>query len=77
VVTDRDVFSSTGFGIELGVALEKLFPGKMNWTSDQKLTGNMTVLKAMEGGEDPASIERRNLPGLQQFIQRRKNYLLY
>jgi uncharacterized protein YbbC (DUF1343 family) len=77
VVTDRNAFSSTGFGIELGVALAKLFPGKMNWQADQKLTGNKAILKAMEVGDDPALIAQRNQTGLEQFIQRRKNYLLY
>ncbi|HMF77109.1 MAG TPA: exo-beta-N-acetylmuramidase NamZ domain-containing protein, partial [Bryobacteraceae bacterium] len=77
VITDRQAFSSTGFGLELGVALAKLFPGKMTWTADQKLTGSLTVLKAIEAGEDPASIGQKDMPSLLQFIQRRKNYLLY
>lgn len=77
VITDRQAFSSTGFGLELGVALAKLFPGKMTWTADQKLTGNLEVLKAIEAGEDPAEIKQKDLPGLLKFIQRRKNYLMY
>ncbi|MEP6534916.1 MAG: exo-beta-N-acetylmuramidase NamZ domain-containing protein [Bryobacteraceae bacterium] len=77
VITDRQAFSSTGFGLELGVALSKLFPGKMNWTADEKLTGNPTILKAMEEGEDPAVISQKIQPGLLRFLQHRKNYLLY
>jgi uncharacterized protein YbbC (DUF1343 family)/CubicO group peptidase (beta-lactamase class C family) len=77
IVTDRNAFSSTGFGLELGVALAKLFPGKMDWTANQKLTGNKDVLKAMEAGEDPGLILQQNRAGLQQFFERRKNYLLY
>jgi len=77
VITDRQVFSSSGFGLELGVALAKLFPGRMNWTADEKLTGNPAVLKAIEAGEDPAAIGQRILPGLLRFLEHRKNYLLY
>ena len=77
VITDRQAFSSTGFGLELGVALAKLFPGKMTWTANEKLTGNLAVLKAIEAGQDPAAIGQKELPGLLRFIQRRKNYLIY
>ncbi len=77
VITDRQAFSSTGFGLELGVALAKLFPGKMIWNADQKLTGNPAVLKAIEAGEDPASIGERQRSGLLQFMERRKTHLLY
>ena len=77
VITDRQAFSSTGFGLELGVALAKLFPGKMTWTANEKLTGNLAVLKAIETGQDPAAIGQQELPGLLRFIQRRKNYLIY
>ncbi len=77
VITDRNVFNSTGFGAELGVALAKLFPGKMNWAADQKLTGNDVVLKALEAGDDPATIAQRDVPALQQFLQQRKPFLLY
>jgi uncharacterized protein YbbC (DUF1343 family) len=77
VITNRDVFNSGAFGIELGVALAKLYPGKMNWTADEKLTGNKTVLKGMEGAEDPSLIANVDSEDLQRFMQRRKNYLLY
>lgn len=77
VITDRQAFNSTGFGLELGVALAKLFPGKMTWTANEKLTGNLTVLKAIEAGQYPAAIGQQELPGLLRFMQRRKNYLIY
>jgi uncharacterized protein YbbC (DUF1343 family)/CubicO group peptidase (beta-lactamase class C family) len=77
VITNREVFDSCGFGIELGVALAKLYPGKMNWAADEKLTGNKTVLKGMEAAEDPALIAHTYSEDLQRFMQRRKNYLLY
>ena len=77
VITDRQAFSSTGFGLEVGVALAKLFPGKMNWSANQKLIGDPAVLKAIEAGEDPVAIQQKGMPDLLKFIERRKNYLLY
>ena len=77
IITDRQAFSSTGFGLEVGVALAKLFPGKINWSANQKLLGNPAVLKAMEAGEDPVAIGQKGLPDLLKFIERRRNYLLY
>ncbi len=77
VITDRDSFNSGAFGIELGGALAKLFPGKMNWSADQKLTGNKRALKGMETGEAPAVIAQGDSADLEAFKLRRKNYLLY
>ena len=58
VITDRDAFNSVRFGLELGIALAKLFPGKMKWKANEKLVGSQQLLQALEAGEDPAAIER-------------------
>ena len=39
VITDRDAFNSVRFGLEVGSALAKLFPGRMNWQANEKLLG--------------------------------------
>ena len=67
VITDRDAFSSTRFGLELGVALAKLFPGKMNWAANEKLAGGKKVLAAARGGEDPAQIEQHYAAETESF----------
>jgi uncharacterized protein YbbC (DUF1343 family)/CubicO group peptidase (beta-lactamase class C family) len=77
VITDRDTFGSTRFGIELASALEKLYPGKMKWDADLKLTGNRALLKAIQSGDDPRALEQMGDGALQQFRQRRARYLLY
>jgi uncharacterized protein YbbC (DUF1343 family)/CubicO group peptidase (beta-lactamase class C family) len=77
VITDRNAFNSVRFGLELGSALAKLFPGQMNWQADEKLLGDRSVLKMLESGDDPGRIEQKYYADLQQFRQRRSQFLLY
>jgi uncharacterized protein YbbC (DUF1343 family)/CubicO group peptidase (beta-lactamase class C family) len=77
VITDRDAFSSTRFGLELGVALAKLFPGKMNWAANEKLAGGRRVLAALEAGEDPTRIEQYFAAETESFRAKRAEFLLY
>ena len=77
VITDRDAFSSTRFGLELGAALAKLFPGKMNWAANEKLAGGTKVLAALEAGEDPARIEQNFAAETESFRSKRAEFLLY
>ncbi|MBC8167437.1 MAG: DUF1343 domain-containing protein, partial [Bryobacteraceae bacterium] len=76
VLTDRDSFNSVRFGTELGIALEKLFPGKMNWIANGKLAGNQRFLSSL-AKDDAAQIERDSESGLQSFKLRRAEFLLY
>jgi uncharacterized protein YbbC (DUF1343 family) len=77
VITDRAAFQSVRFGLEVGSALAKLFPGQMNWTANEKLLGDRKVLKYIEEGEDPALIEQQYAADLEKFRQRRSEFLLY
>jgi uncharacterized protein YbbC (DUF1343 family) len=77
VITDRDAFDSVKFGIELGAAISRLFPGRMNWKVNENLTGNRAVLRGLEAGEDPARIEARFAAETEAFRVRRADFLLY
>lgn len=77
VITDRQAFSSVRFGLELAVALQKLYPGKMDFAVSRKLIGSDQVVKALEMGMDPASIARLYAPQLASFEAKRAKYLLY
>jgi uncharacterized protein YbbC (DUF1343 family) len=77
VITDRDAFSSTRFGLELGSALAKLFPGKMNWAANEKLAGGKRVLAALAAAEDPAKIEQSFTAETESFLAKRSEFLLY
>jgi uncharacterized protein YbbC (DUF1343 family) len=77
VITDRDAFNSVRFGIELGWAIAKLFPGRMDWKANETLAGSRELLRALEAGEDPAAIERRLAAETEAFRVRRAEFLLY
>lgn len=77
VVTDRNAFDSTRFGLELGYALEKLYPGKIPWDTNRFLIGNHEVIAAEKAGTDPRTIEDRMEDSLAAFLRRREKYLIY
>jgi uncharacterized protein YbbC (DUF1343 family) len=77
VVTDRDSFDSTRFGLELGSALEKLYPGKIDFEADRFLIGDPAVVDAERHGTDPQATVEKMRAGVEEFIARREKYLLY
>jgi uncharacterized protein YbbC (DUF1343 family)/CubicO group peptidase (beta-lactamase class C family) len=77
VVTDRMAFDSTRLGMELGVALEKLYPGKIQWDANKRLIGSKEVLDAMKAAKDPRLIQQAQMDALQKFAAMRLKYLLY
>ena len=77
VVTDRNAFDATRFGLEIGAALERLYPGKVPWDTNRFLIGNHEVIKAMKAGEDPRAIVDKMQDEITAFVERRKKYLLY
>ena len=77
VITDRMAFDSTRLGIEIGVALEKLFPGKIPWDANKRLIGNKEVLEAMKAAKDPRQIQQGQMDAMEEFAAKRKKYLLY
>jgi uncharacterized protein YbbC (DUF1343 family)/CubicO group peptidase (beta-lactamase class C family) len=77
VVTNRDTFNSVRFGLELAYALNKLFPGKINWQENRFLIGNHLVLGKLKDGIDPGTILQEIDDSLESFTVLRERYLLY
>jgi len=77
VITDRNEFDSTRLGLELGYALEKLYPGKIPWDVNRFLIGNHEAMAAGKNGADPRSTVQQMEDSLVAFNQRREKYLLY
>ena len=73
-VTNRDVFSSSRLGVEVGMALEHLYPGKIKWDTNKNLIGSSGVMSALTSGKDASDAARK---GLSEFEQIRHKYLLY
>jgi uncharacterized protein YbbC (DUF1343 family) len=77
VITDRDAFQSVLFGLELAAALQKLFPGKMDFAASRKLIGSDAVVAALQLPAEPAAIQRSYAGGLAAFQALRSRHLLY
>jgi uncharacterized protein YbbC (DUF1343 family) len=77
VVTNRESFDSTRFGIELASALEKLFPRHLNFEKCVPLIGNRAVVDELKAGRDPSFIWAKMQEQAAAFVERRKPFLLY
>jgi uncharacterized protein YbbC (DUF1343 family)/CubicO group peptidase (beta-lactamase class C family) len=77
VITDRNSFDSTRFGLEVGYALEKLYPGKIPWEANRFLIGNHDVIAAGKTDLDPRTTVQEMEDSLASFVSRREKYLLY
>lgn len=77
VITDREAFDSTRLGIELAAALEKLYPGKIDFAACRFLIGNQETVRKLKAGDDAATIWMEAQLQAAAFDERRKPYLLY
>jgi uncharacterized protein YbbC (DUF1343 family) len=77
VITDRNSFDSTRLGLELGYAMQKLYPGKIDWEVNRFLIGNRSVIQQEKDGVDPRTIVQNMEDSVKDFVERRAKYLLY
>jgi len=77
VVTDREGFSALRLGLEIAVALEKLYPGKIDWEGNRKLIGNRDAIEGIRKGEDPRNLEPRLQEAAAAFSTKRQGFLIY
>jgi uncharacterized protein YbbC (DUF1343 family) len=77
VITDREGFDSVRLGIEVAVALQRLYPGQMSYPLNGKLIGSQALIKEFAAGTDPRSVQARLEEELAPFLARRANFLLY
>ena len=77
VLSNRSALDADRLGIELAVALHRLYPGTFVVRDMLALLGSRSVLAAIEANEDPAVIESRWQPAVRAFDAMRAKYLLY
>ncbi len=77
VVTNRELFDSTRLGLELAAALEKFYPGKIDFSACARLIGSDDVIRRLAAGEDPRTIQQSFTDAVASFVQLREKYLLY
>jgi uncharacterized protein YbbC (DUF1343 family)/CubicO group peptidase (beta-lactamase class C family) len=77
IITDRDKFKPVRVGIEIAVALRKLYPN--NWETEKynRLLVNSEILEQIKRADAPEEIERAWQNSLNNFKERRRVFLLY
>jgi uncharacterized protein YbbC (DUF1343 family) len=77
VITDRESFDSARLGIEVAVALQKLYPGKIDFDKSRSLIGNQEIIGELKSGVDAGTIVNQEQKQAAAFDQRRLPFLLY
>jgi uncharacterized protein YbbC (DUF1343 family) len=77
VITDRNSFDATRLGLELGYAVEKLYPGRLHWDANRFLIGNHEIIAAGKASVDPRTTVQKMEDSLATFVKQREKYLLY
>ena len=77
VIVDRARFNSVRTGIEIAVALRRLFPA--GWQTDRynRLLVNGEIFEMVKRGDAPEAIEKAWQRNLDEFKKRRASFLLY
>jgi len=77
VITNRELLDATRLGLELAVAIQKLYPRKLDFTTGKRLIGSDDVIKRIQAAEDPRTIQTSFQDAVDAFAEHRVRYLLY
>ena len=77
LVTDREAFDSTRLGIEVAVALQHLYPGKLDFDKCRGLIANAKTIQELKTSSDAGAIWGIAQKEAERFAERRKAFLLY
>ncbi len=77
IVTDRNQLDSPELGIELAVALRKVYPQQWDPSKMNDIVANETTVEAVKRGEDPRRIADEWRDEIDAFMKIRAKYLLY
>src|SRR5262249_32768371 len=72
VITNRELLDATRLGLEVAVAIEKLYPGKVDWTGGKRLIGSDDTIRRIQAGEDPRLIQQAFQDAVDAFAEKRK-----
>ncbi len=76
-ITNRELLDATRLGLELAVAVQTLYPGKIDFALSKRLIGSDDVVKRLAAGEDPRLIQQSYQEAVEAFVAKREQYLLY
>ena len=77
ILTDREACPVVDIGIELALAVHRLYPDQFRVEDMGRLLGDDATLAAIKAGESLEEIKARWTPGLADYERRRKTALLY
>jgi uncharacterized protein YbbC (DUF1343 family) len=76
-ITNRELLDATRLGMELAVAVQTLYPGKIDFALSKRLIGSDDVARRLAAAEDPRLIQQSYQEALEAFVAKREQYLLY
>ena len=76
-VTNRNQFDSGKLGVELMSALQKLYPGRIDFAANKRLIGDSDLIREIEQRQSSTQILKRQAEALKMFRAMRNKYLLY
>jgi len=76
-ITNRELVDATRLGLELAGAIQKLYPGKIDWSGAKRLIGSEDVIRRLQAGDDPRAIQQSFQDAIAGFVQMREKYLIY
>lgn len=77
VITDREALDSARLGYEIGFALQKLYPGRLDFETNRYLIGNRKAVESLKAGKDPRTMIQEMEDEVRNFVSRRAPYLIY
>jgi uncharacterized protein YbbC (DUF1343 family)/CubicO group peptidase (beta-lactamase class C family) len=77
IIADRHVFHPVQTGIEIAIALRKLYPNDWKIENYNKLLADSATAEKIKQAVAPAEIEKSWINGLEHFQTRRARFLLY
>jgi len=77
VVTNRELLDATRLGLELAVGIQKLYPGKVDFSGGKRLVGSDDAIHRIQAAEDPRTIQESFQDAVGAFAEMRARYLLY
>jgi uncharacterized protein YbbC (DUF1343 family) len=77
VLVNRNTLDAPELGIELAVALRKLYPAQYKLDRMIELLADRALFNAVVNGDDPRLLEQQWRGPLERFLQIRKQYLVY
>jgi uncharacterized protein YbbC (DUF1343 family)/CubicO group peptidase (beta-lactamase class C family) len=77
VITNRELLDGTRLGLEVAVGIQKLYPGKVDFSLGKRLIGSDDIIRRIQAAEDPRTIQDSFQDAMDAFAEMRARYLLY